>query len=71
METGITWYNEKRNTLYILTEAITPENLKREGLREYLSKPYTERIAESPYKIQIEKELKKHPGCKISEYTNS
>ena len=63
-------YNQKRNTLYILTEAILPKNLHGKELRDYMSKPYSERIAESPYREQIEDEIKKYPNCIISEYTN-
>lgn len=67
----VTWYNEKDNTLYILTSAIKPKGLSMKKGIEYMNKPYKERIAESPYREEIEKELLKHPNCKISEYMNA
>lgn len=78
----ITMYNEKENTLYILSDVILPEKpkgqLSREQLkkvmeerREYFKKSYEERIALSSYREEIMKEIEKHPNCKISEYCNA
>ena len=64
----ITIYNEKENTLYILTSAIKPNGLSLKQGVEYMKKPYFERIEASPYKEQILAELEKHPNCKISEF---
>jgi len=61
-------YIERDNTLYINSDAITKRfPTLNEGLA-YMRKPYAERIAESPYKAQIEAEIVKYEGCKLSEF---
>lgn len=59
----LTRFDEKSNTLYINSDAIT-----KEYSAEYMRKPYAERIAESPYGDRINEELAKHEGCNISEF---
>ncbi|MBR5583121.1 MAG: hypothetical protein IKW21_01185 [Lachnospiraceae bacterium] len=59
----LTRFDEKSNTLYINSDAIT-----KEFTTEYMGKPYAERIAESPYRDRINEELAKHEGCKIGEF---
>lgn len=53
------WFDEKENVLYIATK-ILGDNFK-------LS--YEKRIEMSQYKDEIKKEIEKHKGCKISEFT--
>ena len=64
----ITYFNEKQNVLYINTNLITKRGRTINETLKYFDKPYSERINESQYKEQINEELKKHPGCKISEF---
>lgn len=68
----ITEFSEKFNTLYILTDAILPKGDTIEELRKAFKLSYSERIAlyaSDSAKAEIEKELKAHSGCKISEFT--
>lgn len=64
----LTWFDDRQNCLYIHSDAITKKLGSHSAEIEYMQKPYTERIAESPYREAIEKEIAKHPGCKIGEY---
>ena len=60
-------YSEKDNVLYINTDAI----MKGKSIKErmaYFNKSYSERIAESQYRKEIEAEIAKYAGCKISEF---
>ena len=72
----LTWFIEKDNTLYINTDAImcdtkgmSPKE-RSSALSSYFKLSYEERIEKSPYKNEIKKELAKHPGCDISEFTD-
>lgn len=61
------YFDEKQNVLYINTNLIMQGHKLKEKL-EYMKKTYQERINNSQYKEQINDELKKHPGCLISEF---
>ena len=75
-----TKFDEKRNTLYINSFAILP-NVRGLGYKEHgeaLGKAFTmsyiERIeayASEEAKAEILAEMKKHEGCKISEFCNA
>lgn len=70
----LTTFDEKKNTLYINSDAILPDTTGMNFLEhckkydEWFAKSYKERIELSPYKELIEEELAKHPDCKISEF---
>lgn len=73
------FYSEKENTFYIRTELILP-NTKGLPFKETFKKnseafkmTYEERLKSfCPKEIrnEIKKELKKYPGCNISEFTD-
>lgn len=71
----ITEFDEKRNTLYILTDVIMCDTKglsmkeKSKAIQDYFNLSYEERINRSQYKDEILKEIKKHPNCQISEYS--
>lgn len=71
---NVTIFNEKENTLYILTDAImcdTKGMTKQEARKarnEHFKLSYEWRIELSKYKEQIKAEIAKHPNCEISEY---
>lgn len=68
---GITRFSEKDNTLYICTDAIIPKGVKPSELRIAMRESYEDRIkkyATQADRAEIEKELKAHEGCSISEY---
>lgn len=71
----ITEFEEKENTLYILTEAIMCDltgmtyKERRKAMEKHFSLSYEERIELSPYKEQIKAEIAKHPNCKVSEFS--
>lgn len=56
------------NTLAIHSDAITPNDLRISEALAWMRRPYEERIAESPYRDQINAEIAKHPGCKFTEF---
>lgn len=62
------FYTPKDNTLYINTDAITPDSLSYRDRGAYLKQPIAERIQQSPYKLRIEQEIERHPGCTVSEF---
>ena len=68
-------YNERTNTLYILTDAIMCDisgmTVKERvaAMTKHFALSYEERIEQSKYKDQIKAEIAKHPNCKISEYS--
>ncbi len=70
-------FDEKENTVYILTETImcdTKNMTYKErviAMNKHFALSYDERIELSPYKEQIKAEIAKHPGCKISEFTDA
>lgn len=68
-----TMYDEKRNTLYILTSDIMPKNGKE--WKKAWSMSYKERIekfcTDKDVRNEIERELENHKGCKISEFTTA
>lgn len=61
------YFDGKQNVLFINTNLIMYGNTVKQKL-EYMKKTYSERINNSQYKEQINNELKKHPGCLISEF---
>ena len=71
----LTQYDERTNTLYILTDAIMC-NLdgltikeRAAAIRKHFALSYEERIEQSKYKNQIKAEIAKHPNCKLSEFS--
>lgn len=75
-----TKYDEGRNTLYINSMAILP-NVRGLGFKEHgealgkaFSMSYIERVkayASEEAKAEILAEMKKHEGCKISEFCDA
>lgn len=71
----LTEYDERTNTLYILTDAIMCDTkgltFKEHcaAMNKHFKLSYEERIEQSKYKDQIKAEIAKHPNCKISEYS--
>ena len=72
------YFDEKHNTFYIRTELILP-NMKgisfqerRKIMKEAFNLSYEERLkkfCKEDTRKEIEKEISKYPGCKISEFT--
>ena len=68
-----TMFSEKENVLYINTNAITPRGVGFAEIKKVFKMPYLDRIekyATSTAKQAILAEIKKHSGCKLSEYMN-
>jgi hypothetical protein len=67
-----TRFNEKRNTLYILSSVIMPpRGSDSHEIREAFRMTYEERLNKycpAQIKEQILEEIRKHKGCKISEF---
>ncbi len=72
-----TFFDTKRDTLYINSNLILPDTkgMKfRDHCKKYdeaFAKSYEERLQEycpQDIRVQIQEELDKHPGCKISEF---
>ena len=69
-------YDRDNNILYIRTSEISPENFGRMGWNQaskIYSMSYEERIekyADPELAAVIKAELKKHPGCRMSEFTS-
>lgn len=61
-------YYPHNNTLAIHSDAITPNDLRITEAIAWMRRPYAERIAESPYRDQINAEIAKHPDCKLTEF---
>lgn len=72
-----TFFNTKTNTLYINTKLMIP-NTKGMSFRDHCKRfdetfalSYSERLKKfcpKDIRVQIQKELDKHPGCKIGEF---
>lgn len=61
-------YSKKENCLYINSNALCPDFPTLLQEIEYMRKPIMERINESPYRAEIQREAAKHPGCSLSEF---
>lgn len=74
-----TFFDTKRNTLYINTDVILP-NTKGMSFKEHakkykeaFAKSYEERLQDycpQNIRVLVQTELDKHPGCKISEFSD-
>lgn len=76
----ITRFDSKRNTLYILTDAIMPDTRgmtyrqRNQAITDAFDLPMSQRIeffASDENKRIIEAAIAAHPGCKLSEYMNA
>ncbi len=69
-------YDEKTNTLYINSDIIMCDTEgmtfkeRSKAMMAHFKLSMEERINLSKYKLQILDEIAKHPGCKLSEFTN-
>ena len=72
----LTWYDKKRNTLYINTDAIMCDTTgmsfreRAKAMDEHFKLSYEERIEQSKYRDDIKQEIAMHPDCKLSEFSS-